>query len=95
MYRLNALIAVKGARVGEEEHADHANEQKMFQILEIFPHIHHLIRCFYQRSTDTFLELALNASVAMRLGQYQVRDGIRVLRVTRSLSPEEIIRWIV
>jgi hypothetical protein len=39
---LNGFIAVKRARIGEDERADHANEQKMFQLLENYPPIPYL-----------------------------------------------------
>jgi atypical protein kinase C zeta type len=94
VYQLSAFIAVKRARTGEEEQADHANEQKIFQFLKNHPQIPHLIRCFYQRPHDTFLELAPNGSVAMLLSQYQKRDGIRVLKILQALNPQEISRWM-
>lgn len=34
VYQLNAFIAVKRARQGEDEEADHANEQRIFMFLE-------------------------------------------------------------
>jgi hypothetical protein len=74
VYQLNAFIAVKRARTGEDEQADHANEQKVFQFLENYPPIPYLTRCFYRRPNDTFIELAPNGSVAMLLNQYQERE---------------------
>lgn len=96
VYRLNAFIAVKRARVGEDERADHANEQKIFQFLEICPPIPYLIRCYYRRPNDTFLELAPNGSVAMLLNQYQERDrhGIPVLKVSQALNSHDVRRWM-
>lgn len=94
VYQLSAFVAVKRARRGEEEQADHANEQKLFQFLKTRPQIPHLIRCFYQRPYDTFLELAPNGSIAMLLNQYQKRDGVRVLEVLQALPTQEISRWM-
>ncbi len=96
VYRLNAFIAVKRAHTGEDEQADHANEQKIFQLLEPYPPIPYLIRCLYQRPNDTFLELAPNGSIAMLLNQYQERDrnSIQVLKVLQVLDSEEICRWM-
>ncbi len=96
VYQLNGFIAVKRARTGEDERADHANEQKMFQFLENCPLIPYLIRCYYRRLEDTFLELALNGSVAMLLNQYQERDrhGTQVLKVSQALDSQDIRRWM-
>jgi serine/threonine protein kinase len=94
VYQLSVFIAVKRARKGEEEQADHANKQKIFRFLKNRPQNQHLIRCFYQRPHDTFLELAPNGSVAMLLSRYQKRDGIRVLKILQALNRQEISRWM-
>ena len=94
VYQLSALIVVKRARTGEDEEADHANEQKIFRFLEKRPHVPHLIRCIYQRPKDTFLELAPNGSMAMLLNKYQERDGIRVLKVLHTLNDQQIDLWM-
>lgn len=96
VYQLNAFIAVKRARTGEDEQADHANEQRMFHFLENCSSIPYMIRCYYRRPQDTFLEFAPNETVAMLLNQYQERDsyGTRVLRVSQSLESQDIHRWM-
>ena len=94
VYQLNTSIVVKRARTGEDEEAEHANEQKMFRFLENRRHISFLIRCFYQRPGDTFLELAPNGSVAELLNQHQKRDGIRVFKIVHTLKPQQAHRWM-
>lgn len=96
MYQLNTLIAVKRARTGEDEQADHANEQKIFELLEKHPPIPHLIRCYHIVPNDTFLEFATNGSVAMLLNQFQERNkcGTQVLKVSQSLNLRDIHRWM-
>ncbi|KAF7502029.1 hypothetical protein GJ744_009008 [Endocarpon pusillum] len=97
VYQLNAFIAVKRARQGEDEQADHANEQKMFQFLEKHRPISYLIRCYYQRPSDTFLELAPNGSIAMLLSQYQEREKRgtpQVLGISQLLHSQDIHRWM-
>jgi serine/threonine protein kinase len=94
VYQLNAFIAVKRARTGEDEQADHANEQKIFQTLEKYSPIPYLIRCYYQRPQDTFLEFAPNGCIATLLNQYQERDGTQVLKVSQSLDLQNIHRWM-
>ena len=96
MYQLNASIAVKRARKGEEAEADHANEQRIFMLLQNYPPIPYLIRCYHHMPRDTFLELAPNGSIAMLLDQYQKRDpsGIQVLEVSQALDSQEIHRWM-
>ena len=96
VYQLNAFIAVKRARQGEDEEADHANEQRIFKLLEDYPPIPHLIRCYYRTPKDTFLELAPNGSIAMLLDRYQKRtsNGIKVLRVSQALNRRDFHRWM-
>ena len=96
VYQLNPLIAVKRARIGEEEQADHANEQRMLRFLENCSSIPYLIRCYYQRPNDTFLEFAPNRCVAMLLNQYQERDshGTQVLKVSHTLNSQGIHHWM-
>ena len=96
VYQLNSLIAVKRARQGEDEEADHASEQATFKILEKNRPIPYLIRCFYQTRRDTFLELAPNGSLAMLLSQHQVRDsrGYQVLNVSQTLDWQDVNRWM-
>lgn len=96
MYQLSAFIAVKRARTGEDEQADHANEQRIFQLLENCLSIPYLIRCYYRRPKDTFLEFAPNRCVAMLLDQYQKRDshGKQVLKVSQTLNSQIIDRWM-
>ena len=96
VYKLNDFIAVKRARVGEEEEADHANEQRIFTSLENHPPIPYLIRCYYQIPQDTFLELAPLGSIAMLLNQYQKRrlHGAQVLEILQRLDSQEINRWM-
>ena len=94
VYQLNAFIATKRARQGEEEGADHANEQRIFKFLEEYSPIPHLIRCYYRSPEDTFLELAPNGSIAMLLNQYQKRDGIQVLKVSQALNRQDLYHWM-
>ncbi|KAJ9608545.1 hypothetical protein H2200_007533 [Cladophialophora chaetospira] len=94
VYQLNSFIAVKRARKGIDEQTDHANEQKIFQFLKSRPQIPFLVRCFYQRPNDIFLELAANGSLAMLLNHHQERIGSRVLNVFHSLDPHDIHRWM-
>ena len=97
VYKLNDFIAVKRARVGVEEEADHANEQRLFTFLENHPPIPYLIRCYYQIPGDTFLELAPLGSIAMLLSGYQERHphGVhRVLEISQLLDSQEINPWM-
>ncbi len=96
MYQLNTFIAVKRARLGEDEEADHANEQRNFKFLENYSPIPYLIRCYYRTPKDTFLELAPNGSIAMLLDQYQQRDrhGTQVLKITQALDSQDLHRWM-
>lgn len=84
VYQLNAFIAVKRARKGEDEQTDQANEQKIFQVLERHSPIPYLFRCYYQRPNDTFLEFAPNGCIATLLNQYQERGGTHVTHVTKA-----------
>ena len=97
VYQLNAFIAVKRARRGVDEEADHANEQQKFRFLENHLPIPYLIRCYYRTPKNTFLELAPNGSVAMLLNQYQQRScpGTQVLKITQALDSHDIHRWMV
>jgi len=96
VYQLNAFIAVKRARLGEDEEAGHANEQRKFKFLENYSPIPYLIRCYYRTPKDTFLELAPNGSIAMLLDQYQQRDrhGTQVLKITQALDSQDLHRWM-
>ena len=96
VYQLSDFIAVKRARKGEDEEADHENEQKIFKILKRYPPIPYMIRCYHQTRTDTFLELAPNGSVAMLLNRYQKRDshGRQVLEVSQTLDSRDLRRWM-
>ena len=96
VYQLNAFIAVKKARLGEDQESDHANEQRIFELLEKHSPIPHLIRCYYRTSKNTFLELAPNGSVAMLLNKYQQRDTYtkQVLEVMQKIDSQDIHRWI-
>lgn len=95
VYQLNAFIAVKRARLGEDEEADHANEQRNFKFLENYPPIPYLIRCYHRTPKDTFLELAPNGSIAMLLNQYQERDSHgTVLKITQALDSQDLHRWM-
>ena len=96
VYKLNDFIAVKRARVGVEEEADHANEQRIFTFLENHPPIPYLIRCYYQIPQDTFLELAPLGSIAMLLNQYQKRHphSAQVLEISQRLDSQDIKRWM-
>lgn len=60
VYQLNTFIAIKIACAGEDQQVDHANEQEMFQILGNRSPIPDLIRCYFQRSNDIFLDLVSN-----------------------------------
>lgn len=75
MYQLNIFIAVKRARKGEDEQADHANEP---QISPTASSSHSL---FLSQAERYLLEFAPNDSVAMVLSKKPKRDGIRVLEV--------------
>lgn len=95
VYQLNAFIAVKRARVGEEEEADHANEQRNFIFLGKYPPIPYIIRCYHLIPKDTFLELAPNGCIAMLLNKYQKRDSRgTVLEISQALNSREINRWM-
>lgn len=95
VYKLNDCIAEKRARVGVEEEADHANEQRIFTFLENHPPIPYLIQCYYQIPRETFLELAPLGSIAMVLNQYQKRHhlhGAQILEISQLLGSQEINR---
>ncbi|KAL9608555.1 MAG: hypothetical protein Q9167_006616 [Letrouitia subvulpina] len=96
VYRLNTLIAVKRARVGEEEQTDHAHEQGIFDILESYPQLPYLIRSYYRRPLDTFLELAPNGNIAILLNQFQQRnrEGTQVMKVWQALDTQHVFRWV-
>ena len=98
VYQLNAFIAVKRARLGEDEESDHANEQRIFELLEKHLPIPHLIRCYYRTPKNTFLELIPNGSVAMLLNKYQQRNthphAYQVLEVTHALDSQDVHRWM-
>ena len=96
VYQLNASIAVKRTLAGEEEEADHANEQRIFMLLGNYPRIPYLIRCYHHIPKDTFLELAPNGSIAMLLNKYQKRasHGTQVLEISQMLDSQEINRWM-
>ena len=96
VYKLNGFIAVKRAREGVEEEADHANEQRIYTFLENHPPIPYLIRCYYLIPKDTFLELAPLGSIAMLLNRYQKRHphGAQVLEISQLLDSQEINRWM-
>ncbi len=92
--QLDPFIAVKRARTGEDEQADHANEQRMSQFLENCSLIPYLIQCYYRRPEDKFLEFAPNGCIAMLPNQYQERDGTQVLKVSQFLDSQDIHRWM-
>lgn len=94
VYQLSAFIAVKRARTGEDGKADYANEQRVFQFLENWSPIPYLIRCYYLRPKDTFLEFVPNGCIAMLLSQHQERDshGTQVLKVSQPLDLQDIHR---
>ena len=95
VYQLNAFSAVKRARVGEEEEADHANEQRNFTFLGNYPRILYLIRCYHLIPKSTFLELAPKGSSSMLLNEYQKRDSRgTVLEISQALDSQEINRWM-
>lgn len=93
VYQLNAFIAVKRARRGDDEQADHAHEQEMLQILETKRPLPYLIRCYFQRPSDTFLELAPNGSVAMLLNQYLKRKTGNS-KMSQALDSHDVCRWM-
>ena len=98
IYQLNDFIVVKRARVGEDEESDHANEQRMFELLEKSRPIPHLIRCYYRTPKNTFLELAPNGCFAMLLNKYQKRNITHfheVLQVTHTLDSQDVHRWMM
>ena len=96
VYQLNKFIAVKRARLGEDEEIYHANEQRIFELLERYLQIPHLIRCYYRTPKNTFLELVPNGSVAMLLNKYQRRNthAYQVLEVTQTLDSRVVQRWM-
>ena len=47
VYQLSGSIVVKRARTGEDEEAEYANEQKIFNALENRRNSRFLIRCLY------------------------------------------------
>lgn len=89
VYQLNAFIAVKRALKGEDEQTNH-----VFQVLERHSPIPYLVRCYYQRPNDKFLEFAPNGCIATLLNQYQERGGTQVLKVLQFLSLQNIHRWM-
>ncbi|KAL9123575.1 MAG: hypothetical protein Q9217_007005 [Psora testacea] len=96
VYQLNAFIALKKARLGEDEESDHTNEQRIFELLEKYLPIPHLIRCYYRTPKNTFLEFVPNGSVAMLLNKYQHRNtpAFQVLEVTHTLDSQDVHRWM-
>lgn len=85
--------------MGEDEQADHANEQKILQVLAGRPRNPYLIQCIYQVEHNTFLELAPGGSLAMLLNENQKRDwggtrGIQVLEVLKHFDSQDIRRWM-
>jgi len=98
VYRLNDHIVVKTAREGEEEEADHANEQRVFQILGSGPRIPYLIGCIHTVPNHTFLEYAPNGSLAELLNKHQKRNKAtayrQVIAVTQNIDPNNIRRWM-
>jgi hypothetical protein len=69
IYKVNAFVAVKRARVGEE--VDHANEQAIFSTLDLYPACPHLIQSFYRVPKDTFLEFLPKGDLTPLLRQQQ------------------------
>ena len=97
VYQLSPFIAVKRGRIGEEERADHAKEQKTFELLEHHLPIPYLIRCYHRRPNDTFLELAPYGSIDLLLYPNQERkagDPQVVQKVLQALNSPDICRWI-
>lgn len=99
IYQLNEFVVVKKARKGEDEHADHVNEQKVFRFLESRPRIPYLIRCMYQVPNNTFLEFASNGSLAMLLNNHQKRNGgkfesVQILEISQTPTPHDTRRWM-
>lgn len=96
VYQLNSFIVVKRACLGEEEEADHASEQSMFQLLQSDPPVPHLVLCYFQRPRDTFLEYAPNGSLALLLNQYQKRSGRgQVISISQDLDSANVRRWML
>ena len=89
--QLDPFIAVKRARTGEDEQADHANEQRMFQFLENCSLIPYLIRCYYRRPEDKFLEFAPNGGIAMLPGArwHTSSQGFAISRLAGHSSLDE------
>lgn len=96
VYQLNAFIAVKRPRLGEDQESDHANEQRIFELLEKCSPIPHLIRCYHRAPTNTFLELVPNGSIAMLLNNNQQRDTHtrQVLEVMQNIDSQDVHRWV-
>lgn len=96
VYQLTSFIAVKIARNGDDEQADHANEQRTLEYIGERSEIPHLIRCFHHVSKYTFLEVAPSSSIAMLLNQHQKceNDSEQLLKGLQPLDPQDIARWI-
>ncbi|KAF2677519.1 hypothetical protein K458DRAFT_446862 [Lentithecium fluviatile CBS 122367] len=74
--------------------ADHANEQKVFQILGNGPRIPYLIMCIHTVPNHTFLEYVPNGSLAELLGKYQKRNEAQVIAITQTIDHEDICRMV-
>ncbi|KAL2405876.1 hypothetical protein ABEF95_000606 [Exophiala dermatitidis] len=94
VYKLNSSIVVKRARIGVDEEADHATEQKVLQMLKKCCDQSYLIRCFYIRKNDTFLEYAVNGSVAALLDQNRHYDAQGNLSVSRYIDFSLVCHWM-
>lgn len=98
VYRVTDTMVVKIAREGADEQNDHANEQRMFEMIEAHSEkIPHLVECHFRIPRFTFLQFAPGGDLAMLLNRYQkrdVRDFSKVLEVTQPLDRQDIDRWM-
>ncbi len=73
VYQVNVFIAVKIARVGEEN--DYTKEQDILSTLELSPSCPYLVQSFFRVPKITFLELLQNGDLASLLRQRQTIDS--------------------
>jgi serine/threonine protein kinase len=98
VYKVTDTMVVKLARKGADEQKGHANEQRMFEMIEENPgKIPYLIECHHRTPHVTFLQFASGGDLAVLLNKYQKRDeqnGWKVLEITQALDSQDIDRWM-
>lgn len=96
VYQINEFIAVKSVHAGEEEMADHINEQAIFTKLESHPPCPYLVQSFYRVPKETFLELLPNGDLAAVLrGKQTLHPKTYQVLGVESIQPVELsCRWM-